>query len=213
MGTTQLGNVTEAAWFPDLCVIKIERGDATYKVQTITTKVTNFTESGGTKTTDSIAHFGGAFLTVDKPQEDYEVAFDADINDTTWAQVLSDDITAIGSGTVVGSAIKVVSGGDQDPFKLKMEWRNSSGSQGFKILYYNAKAITVERNNAADDRLTGTVTFKLAPADANGSGQRYEIECSHLEFAAIGSTATGSYGAWEKTADTLFAYGAGSMLY
>jgi len=211
MGTTQVGNITEAAWFPEDCKIKIERGDSTYKVQTITTKVTNFSESGGGKTTESIAHFGGAFLTVSKPQEDFEVAFDVDNADTTWAQILSDDITAIGSGTT-GSSIKVVSGGDQDNFKVKLEWKNSTGSQGYKILYYNAKGVTFERNNAADDRLTGTMTFKLAPADANGSGQRYDIECSHLEHAAIGSTTTGSYGGWECTADTLFGYGLGSML-
>jgi len=211
MGTTQVGSLSWDAVFPDQAIVKIERGDATYNVQTITTKITNFSESGGAKTTESIAHFGGAFLTVDKPQEDFEVAFDVDVMDTTWDQVISDDITAV-PGSVSGSAIKVVSGGEQDPYKVKLEWVSASGSEGYKLLYYNARGVTFERNSAADDRLTGTITFKLSPADASGSGQRYAIESSNLYDATIGSKTTGSYGAWEVTADTLFAYGCGSMI-
>ena len=211
MGTTQTGSTTWQAIFPDMATIKIERGDATYKVQTITTEVTNFGESGGGKSTESIAHFGGAYLTVEKPQDDFEVAFDVDVMDTAWSQVMSDDITAVGS--TIGSAIQVKSGGSQDPFKVKLEWLSSNGSEGYKVIYYNARGVTFEKNSAADDRLTGTITFKLSPADALGSGQRYDIESSNLYGGLVGSAeATGSYAAWETTADTLFGYGIGSMI-
>jgi len=210
MGTTQLGDLDWQAIFPDQAIVKIERGDGTYSVQTTTTEITNFSESGGAKNTESIAHFGGAYLTVEKPQEDFEVSFDVDVKDTTWAQIMSDDITAV-PGSSSGSAIQVTSGGEQDPYKIKIEWVSATGSEGYKIIYYNARGVTFERNSAADDRLTGTITFRLSPADANGSGQRYDIESSNLYDSVIGS-ATGSYGDWEITADTLFGYGCGSML-
>lgn len=211
MGTTQQGTITEQAWFPDVCTIKIERGDSTYNVQNITTEITNFSEGGGEKNIESIAHFGGAYLTVVKPQEMFEVSFDADITDTRWAQVMSDDVTAVGSGTS-GSSVMVRSGGEQDNYKIKIEWKSSNGSEGYKIIYYNAKGVNFEKSNSADDRLMGTMSFQLSPASAVGSGQRYDIEGSDLTNTAIGSTTTGSYGGWEITADTLFGYGVGSML-
>jgi hypothetical protein len=211
MGTTEIGSLTWQAIFPDQATIKIERGDNTYLIQTITTEVTNFSEGGGAQTTDSIPHFGGAYLTVTKPQEDFEVSLDVDVKDTTWAQVMSDDVLAAGS--TIGSAIRVRSGGTQDPYKVKLEWVSSNGSEGYKIIYYNAYGVTFEKNSPADDRLTGTITFKLSPSDANGSGQRYDIESSNLYAGIVGSIeGTGSYADWETAGDTLFGFGVGSML-
>jgi len=207
--TGYTGNVAEPAWFPEDAEIKIERKDQTYTPQTITTEVTNFTDGGGAKESESIAHFGGAFLTIKKPQEDFTVSFDVDLNDTKWAQVLSGDITSV-TGSDAGSAIKAVSGGVQDYYKIRIEWKDAAGSDAFKIIYYNALGVTYEKENAADDYLKATISFKLAPTSDVGSGQRYEIETSALYDPLAGST-TGSYSLWEETADTLFGYGTGSM--
>ena len=80
-----IGDVIQDAWFPKDAIIQIERKGGV--VQTITTKVTNFAEGGGGKETESIAHFGDAFLKIVKPQEDYEVSFDIDITDTRLFQI------------------------------------------------------------------------------------------------------------------------------
>lgn len=194
---------TPAAYFPEDCIITIHRKGGT--AQTITTEVTNFSDGGGGKDTESVVHFGGAYLTVKKSQEQFEVNFDVDVNDTVWAQVMSYDVTDAGSATMVKS------GGTQLPYKVKLEWLDSEypasvGSAvgtvgaGFKIIYYNAYGVSYEKDNAADNYLTGTVGFKVEPADQNANGQRYEIECKDFTDA----TGSGSYVAWESAGDTLF---------
>lgn len=195
------------AWFPADCKIQIENKD-TGSRYTVTTEVFNFDDGGGAKSTESIAHFGNAFLKIKKPQEDFDVSFDVSTKDTFWAHVLSDDLTQ-----VTGSAIMVKSGGNQDDFKIKMEWTEpGAGSESYKIIYYNATAVEFTKSSAADDRLTGTMSFKLSPTSNVGSGQKYEIETVDRYSTGVGSSTTGSYGAWEVTADTLFGYSPGSML-
>jgi len=202
------GNVSWDAMFPTDATIKIEE-KSTGVIQTVTTQVTNFSDGGGGKDTESIAHFGNAFLVVTKPQEDFEVAFDVSIKDTFWSQMISDSTTVV-VGTSAGSFIQSISGGDQNDFKVRIEW--VTGSDAYKIIYYNCKGVTFEKDNAADDRLTGTITFKVSPTSAVGSGQKYEMETSDTTDTGIGSILAGSYGAYEETADVLFGYAPGSMV-
>jgi hypothetical protein len=195
------------SWSPANATIKVEKYGTAGSVQTITTEVTNFSDGGGDKTTDTIAHFGGAYLIVKKPQADYEVEFQTSASDSRWFEMLSGNLTE-----VVGSFRLVKSGGAQNPYKIKVEWLSPDNSEAFKILYYGAYAVTVKKDNAADDRLTSTISFKVSPSDANGSPQKFEVETRDRTSAGVGSSATGSYGSWEKYYDTLFGYGAGSML-
>lgn len=195
------------AWFPSDAKIKVEKKGTVGSVQTITTEVTNFSDGGGDKTTDSVPHFGGAYLLVKKPQADYEVEFQTSASDSRWFEMLSGTLTE-----ATGSFRLVSSGGTQNPFKIKIEWLSPDNNEAFKILYYNAYAVTVKKDNAADDRLTSTISFKVTPTDANGSAQRFELETRDRTNAGVGSSATGSYGSWEKYYDTLYGYGAGSML-
>ena len=199
-------SASQQAWFPDDATIKIEK-QGSYAPQTITTEVTNFSDGGGDKTTESVAHFGGAFLTVTKPQEDFEVEFEVDVVDTTWSEVISGDVTE-----VTGSFAMVRSGGAQNPYKVKIEWVNSSTQEGYKIVYYNAYGVTFNKESPADDRLTGTISFKVSPSDACGSTQRIEVETINVTDAGVGSGATGSYGYYEAFYDTVHGYGVGSML-
>jgi len=186
---------TPAAYFPDDCVITIEEKNGS--TTTITTDVTNFTDGGGGKETESVAHFGGAKLTIKKPQEDFEVSFDVDVNDTFWAQVMS------GSVTTAGSATMVTSDGTQDDYKIKLEWNDpDTGSAGYKLIYYNAHGVSYEKDNAADEYMKATIGFRLSPQDDVGSGQKFEIECSNFSD----SGGSGSYVGWETTADTLFGF-------
>ena len=204
---------TTAAWFPANCQIKLERKD-TGSINTITTEVYNFSDGGGGKDTDSIAHFGNAFLKIKKPQADFDVSFDVSMKDVFWHGLISDSTTDVRSDPA-GSlhAVRTISDGNQDDFKVKLEWTNpDNGSEGYKIVYYNATAVEFTKQSAADDRLTATVAFKIPPTSSVGSGQKYEIMTANRFASDIGSKATGSYGAWEQTADVLFGYSPGSML-
>ena len=198
--------LTTSAWFPANAVIKMERKD-TGSITNFTTKVTNFSDGGGARNVENIVHFGDAFLLVNKPQEMFEVSFDVDTNDTMWPEVLTPNLTQ-----VAGSFALVKSDGTQKFFKVKLEWLSPENNEAFKIVYYNCKGVDFTRKSGADDRLMGTIKFNLAPRDANGSGQRYDFECKDRTNAGIGSSLTGSYGAYEKTADTYFGYSPGSML-
>lgn len=205
---------TTTAWFPANAVIKIERKD-TGSISTLTNQVFNFEESGGGKETESIAHFGNAFIKIKKPQEDFEVSFDVSMRDPFWASLMSDSITDVRSDAS-GSLhfLQVINDGNQDDFKIKLEWTNpdNSGSEGFKVIYYNSTAVTYNKSSAADDRLIANVTFRIPPTSAFGSGLKYEFVTGNKFSVGIGSALLGSYGAYEKTADVLFGYSPGSML-
>lgn len=205
---------TQTAIFPANAVIKIERKD-TGSIYTITTQVFNYEESGGGKETESIAHFGNAFIKIKKPQEDFEVNLDVSMRDPFWHSLVSDNVTDIRSDAS-GSLhfLQVVSDGNQDDFKIKIEWTNpdNNGSEGFKVVYYNATAVQYNKSSAADDRLIANVSFRIPPTSAFGSGLKYEFVTANRYAADIGSKLTGSYGAYEKTADVLFGYSPGSML-
>ncbi|MDP2692270.1 MAG: hypothetical protein Q8O88_01360 [bacterium] len=204
---------TTPAWFPANCEIKLERKD-TGSITTITTEVFNFSDGGGGKDTESIPHFGNAFLKIKKPQEDFEVSFDVSMKDVFWHGLLSDNFTDVRSDPA-GSrhAVRTISDGNQDDFKIKLEWiEPETGSEGYKIIYYNATAVEFTKESAADDRLTATLSFKVPPTSNVGSGQKYEIMTADRFDTGIGSTLAGSYGAWESSADTLFGFSPGSML-
>jgi hypothetical protein len=199
-------NITNTkAWFPDDAVIKLQN-KTTGSITNITTKVTNFSDGGGDKETESIAHFGGAFIVIRKPQADYNVEFDVSVNDTTWSEIINGDVVGSGPFRMVRS------GGTAAPHKVKIQWNDPDSQESYKILYYNAYGVTFEQDNAADDRLTGTLSFNIAPTDSNGSPQRIEMEVGSRNSAVFGSTASGLYGSYETIYDTMYGYGVGSML-
>jgi hypothetical protein len=193
------------AWVPQDATIKLEK-KGSGSVQTITTDVTNFSDGGGDKDIEQIAHFGGAYLVFRKPQEPFEVEFQMDPRDTKWMAMISGDVSTSGGYQAVRS------GGAQGMFKIKVEWKNPDNTEALKFLYYNAYGVSYQKDNAADGRLTGTIRFKLAPTDVNGSFQRIEMETSDDTSAGIGSSLTGSFGSWEKVYDILHGYSPGSML-
>ncbi len=204
------GNLATQAWFPADAIITIEsKGSDEQRI--ITTEVTNFSDGGGAKETESVPHFGNAFLVIQKPQEDFEVEYEISVVDTTWFEAISGDVTE-----TAGSFRIVRSGGTQNPYKVKVEWLSPSTDEAYKILYFNAFAVTFEKDNAADDRLTGTISFNVAPQDANGSPQRMELETiditDEIVGSSVGGAGSGLYGSFEEIFDTLYGYGVGSML-
>lgn len=196
------GDVSWDAIFPDDATIKIQKKGQT--AVDVTCQVSNFEDGGGGRDTESIAHFGNCFLTVTKPQEDFEVSFDADLKDTAWAQLQSNSIVAQ-AGSIAGSTIIVKSDGEQDLLKVSVEWKGTNGSDAYKLLYYNAREVSFEKSNAADDRLTTSVSFKLSPTNAIGSANKIEVETSALYDPDAGSP-NGSYQLIEDEYDTIHGF-------
>ena len=189
-----MGDFTPDGMFPADAVVTLHRKGGSAVV--VTTRVSNFTESGGTKDIEKVDFFGGASLQVKKPQDTLEVSFETAIRDTDWALIMS------GSATTAGSATQVTSDGTQFDYKIKVEWLDPVGSAAYKIIYYDTVGVTYEKDWASDSYLKGTIGFKLTPTSTLGSGKRYEIEL----YDVGDTTGSGSYVAWETTADTLFGY-------
>lgn len=189
-----MADFTPKGMFPEDCRVYIKPKGGT-QVE-YTTRVSNFTEGGATKDVEKVDFFGGASLAVKKPMDILEVGFETVVQDTDWAGMFS------GTTSTAGSAIKVINDGDQKEHKIKIEWREPTGSSYFKIIYYNALGVTYEKDWASDGYLKATLSFKLTPTDNLGSGQRYEIEL----FDNGNAVGSGSYVAWETTADTAFGY-------
>jgi len=211
-----MADKTPDGYFADQCIISLKRKGATGST-IITTDVSNFEESGGTTDVEQKVYYGGAYLTIKKPQESYEVSFDVKLNNTDWAKIFSDSYATLGSTTYV------LSGGINEAYKIKLEWLGANistptgstlGSDfgaGYKIIYYNAYGVEFTKSGPAEEELQASLKFKMTPADVNGYGQRYEVECidfasttgSQLYYAietgSIGGLVTGS-------GDTLFGY-------
>jgi len=147
--------------FPDEATITI--GTATLQGSTIassdsvTGEVSNFSESGGEKDTESIAVFGGGNIDKETPRSQFEVSFDVHLqytptngNSTKW------DAFKFGSGLT--SSTEGVSQ------TIYVEW--SDGSNYYTRAYNNAKAVSFSPTSSADGNLTGTITFKLSPTDS-----------------------------------------------
>lgn len=200
-----MGFVSDDVWLPDDCVIKLEN-KSTGSIHTITTKVTNFSDGGGEKSTETVNHFGGASVVIKQPQEDFTVDFDVSSVDTDFAEFISDTVIQAGSFKMVQS------GGNQDDFKIKLEWDSPTTTSRYKIIYYNAVGVSYNRDNAADDRLTGTLSFTVAPTSSNAVGQKLEFETADDTNVGIGSAITGSYGSYEAVYDAVFGYTVGGLL-
>lgn len=200
------------AWFATDAVITIHRkGESAGSV--VTTDVGNFEDSGGTKDVEQKAYYGGAFLAITQPQEQFEVSFDVKVRSVDWDRLFSDRYATS------GSARYVISGGDSSDYKIKVEWLGAStttptgstlGSDfgaGYKVIYYNARGVEFTRSGPADEELQGTLSFKLSPSSTLGSGQKYVVECDNFNNAA-GSTLYYDLekGTSSGSGDTLFGY-------
>jgi len=206
---------TPDAYFSDECVITLERKGST--PITITTDVANFEESGGTTDVEQKAYYGGAYLTIKKPQEMYEVSFDVKLRNTDWAKIFSDNYASSGSCTYV------LSGGENEAYKIKLQWLGAdtptpAGSTlgvdygaGYKIVYYNAYGVEFTKSGPSEEELQASIKFKMTPASADGYGQRYEVDISDFANEAgsnlYNAIETGSCGTLDTgSGDTLFEY-------
>jgi len=144
--------------FPDEATIWIDikdvDGSALATSDLVTGEISNFSESGGEKDTESIPVFGGGNIDKESPRSQFEVSFDVQMQyspstgaSTKWdAYKFGTGLTSATEGTA-----KVVF----------VQWL--SGSDYYTRAYNNAKGVSFSPTSSADGNLTGTVTFKLSP--------------------------------------------------
>lgn len=122
----------------------------------ITTKVYSFEVGGGEHNNETKYLLGGASLTIEKPQEPFEISMEVAIKpseSTVWDEIF------FGSGLT--SATK---GG---PHSIGFEV--DDGSNKYQILFNNVEVISFEKKIDAENELTGTLRFRLNATDSNGN--------------------------------------------
>lgn len=154
------------AIFPDEVKIYVVAADidgtALATSDAITSYVTNYKKSGGNKDTEQIVLFGGANLEKEMPREQFEVSFDV-IPQYGADATLFDEYV---SGTALTSA------GEAAAKAIFIE--ATDGTYFYTIAMNNCKAVTWEPENAADDYLKGTITFKFNATTSAGTAN-YEV--------------------------------------
>ena len=147
-----------AGIFPDECTVSVVTagtdGSSLASSDEVTGEVTNYSETGGDKDTESIAVFGGGNLDKENPRSQVEVSFDIALQYAPpQGAVTKWDIFKFGSGlTSATEGVAQV---------IYLEW--TDGSNYYTRAYNNAKGVTRNPTSAADGNLTGTMTFKLSP--------------------------------------------------
>jgi hypothetical protein len=135
-------------------------GSALATSDAVTTEISNFNISGGTKDVESVPFFGGATLDNEKPREQFEISFDVYVsydNAARWEALLM-------GGNLSSSSAE--SSGESSLWRLFIE--ANDGTNYKTIAMNNCRAVTFEPEMGAEEYLKGTITFKFSPTDSAG---------------------------------------------
>lgn len=179
--------------FPDNAMVSIlKRGDEWPGSEiVVSTDIDNFGISGGGRDVDIRPFFKGAKVTIDQPQDRFEVKMNAKLQKAIWDQMMQG-----------GNGSDFVSGGEQNDYRVTFcvttdasivtantPYAAIGAYDTYRVTFVNAKMISFEPSLEAEGMLEGEATFAIAAQDADGEGNvRYQIGDSG--FAALGSYTT-----------------------
>lgn len=149
------------AFFPGGATIYIGAADsASSDADEIQGYITDFSQSGGTRSTESIPVMGGGNVTKENPREQVEVSFEA---------ILREDNTLLFDNLVTGAGVTSTALVDysNDPSALAI-WIEILGDDGTTYHtrgYNNVEVVNFEPTMAADGHLQGTLSLQLSPTD------------------------------------------------
>ena len=127
--------------------------------------ISNFTEGGGAKDTESIYVFSdtgvAGSITRKKPREDKDVDFDIVMR---FDDQLLDFTTIENEGTITPDG----GGADFVVGMIAIETKDGDGNSYWKA-YNNVAAIGFETEFSSEEEWKGTLKFKLGAADAHGN--------------------------------------------
>ena len=154
--------------FPDEALVEVQERAGT--AINITTDVDNFEESGFEREVENRPFFGGAKVTIEKPQADGEITLNAKITRALWDQMLYG-----------GTGSSFTSGGAQNLYRLTMLVTKDStvsvasgsldaGTDHYRKTYANARLTAFNPKLEVEGMLEGEATFVVPSTDENGAG-------------------------------------------
>jgi len=149
--------------FPDEATISIVVagivGSAVASSDSVTGEVSNYSESGGERDTESLPVFGGGNIDKENPRSQVEVSLDVEMQYLTPTGLVTKwDAYKYGAG--LKSATEGVAQA------IFIQW--TDGTNFYSRCYNNAKGVSWNPTSSADGNLKGTMTFKLSPTTASG---------------------------------------------
>lgn len=177
--------------FPDNAMVSIiKKGDdwPTNEI-VVSTDIDNFNISGGGRDIEVRPFFKGAKVTIEQPQERFEVSMNAKLQKAIWDQMMQG-----------GTGSDFTSGGTQNDYRIIFCVTTdtdvvdantpysaiASGSDTYRVILADAKMIGFEPSLESEGMLEGEATFAIPAKDGDASSNvRYQIGDSG--FAAIGS--------------------------
>lgn len=126
----------------------------------VTAEVTNVSHSGGEEEVESRMVFGGGNIDLVKPRTQIEVSFDVILRYAASSTLQSRWDSFVWSSTLASNS---------DSPKKDIYVQFSDGTNYYTLNYQDAKAVTFDRDIAADDLVSGTINFKLSPTDPDGN--------------------------------------------
>jgi len=152
------------AFFPDgSTVFVVAAGGTPSAGFELTSHATNFSESGGSRDTESIPVFGGGNITKQNAREQIEIGFDV-IVQPTEATIFDEMLYA---STLTGTAASITSDGNGQALKLEVSW--GSGADTYTRTYDNVYLVSWEPEMGADEYLKGSISFKVSPTQPDGT--------------------------------------------
>lgn len=153
------------ALFPDEALVEVQQVGGT-KVN-VTVDIDNFEESGFDREIETRPFFGGAKVTIKKPQSDGELTLNAKITRSLWDQMLWG-----------GSGSEFTSGGDQYAYRITFLVTKEDGiteasgslaasEDHYRKTYANCFMTAFNPKLEAEGMLEGEATFMVAPVDEN----------------------------------------------
>jgi len=176
------------AWFSKDAIITMEQ-DGASSTSAIQGSVTSFEESGGDRSNDYIAVFGGGQITKENRQEAFEVKLEVIPTDLTFFEPFYGDASTETSTSVVTSVEQ-----SAIDYRVTITWGDGfdaaspkvpNTGEAIRYTYVNANAIGVTPTEDADGELTATLTFSLAGQDSDANPQVYKESTINASSAPL----------------------------
>ena len=177
--------------FPDNGMVSIIAKDGIWPTNeiVISTDIDSFSISGGNRDVEIRPFFKGAKVTIEQPQQQFEVTMNAKLQKAIWDQMMQG-----------GTGSDFVSGGTQSDYRVSFCVTTDAavvaantpysaigaGSDVYRVVFADAKMTGFEPSLEAEGMLEGEATFVIAAQDNTGAGNvRYQIGTDG--FDALGS--------------------------
>lgn len=155
------------ALFPDEALVEVQPINGS-KVN-VTVDIDNFEESGFEREVETRPFFGGAKVTIKKPQSDGELTLNAKITKALWDQMLWG-----------GSGSEFTSGGNQNAYRItflvtkesgitEASGALSAGYDHYRKTYANCFMTSFNPKLESEGMLEGEATFTVSPVDEDGN--------------------------------------------